>query len=373
MRVERILDDSRKIFPGMTGTRWATMALLAVPVIYLAAVARPARILAQDPPPRPTPVVEPQPAQPPTSSDELSAARAALARAEDEITKFKSGNMGRLPEQFQMNVAGLQYVQMQLGNANEAIARSQQEKLMLETQLQNLMNQLNYYRTAGSTKLMTLDQQIQDVRSQLAAAKEMYTPNSPVIKRLEASLATLEYERKYQAENAPASDKKMILDLEGSIALLKTNIQGVSRGMDEKLQQVQEMNRTIAQYQQRIENSPQMEMQYAQMMRNYEEAQQRVRELSQQSHQTSGPSLISRREPEYTDAARKAGIQGKVELSVTVGTDGVPRDIQVTRSLDSGLDDKAIESVKTWRFRPAKRNGEPVTSFIVVEVPFRLL
>jgi TonB family protein len=109
------------------------------------------------------------------------------------------------------------------------------------------------------------------------------------------------------------------------------------------------------------------------MMRNYSEAQRRVEELSQQSHQTNGPSLISRREPEYTEAARKARIQGKVELSVTVGTNGMPRDIQVTHPLDPGLDEKAIESVKTWRFRPAMRNGEPVTSFIVVEVPFRLL
>ena len=52
--------------------------------------------------------------------------------------------------------------------------------------------------------------------------------------------------------------------------------------------------------------------------------------------------------------------------------DGVARDIQVIRKLDAGLDRKAVECVKTWRFRPASRNGQPVTAFASVEVKFRL-
>ena len=54
------------------------------------------------------------------------------------------------------------------------------------------------------------------------------------------------------------------------------------------------------------------------------------------------------------------------------GVDGVARDIQVIRPLDAGLDRKAIECVKTWRFRPASRNSQPVTAFASVEVRFRL-
>jgi len=57
---------------------------------------------------------------------------------------------------------------------------------------------------------------------------------------------------------------------------------------------------------------------------------------------------------------------------VTVGADGVLRDIQVVRGLDAGLDNKAIDCVKTWRFRPATVKGEPVAAVILVEVPFRL-
>jgi periplasmic protein TonB len=62
-----------------------------------------------------------------------------------------------------------------------------------------------------------------------------------------------------------------------------------------------------------------------------------------------------------------------VELSVTIGTDGRPRDIQVIRGLDAGLDRKATECVTGWRFRPALRDGEPITAFATVEVKFSLL
>jgi TonB family protein len=86
----------------------------------------------------------------------------------------------------------------------------------------------------------------------------------------------------------------------------------------------------------------------------------------------ASPVLISRREPEYTAEARQARTQGSVELYVTIGADGTVSDAQVTRSLDDGLDRKAIECVKQWRFRPAARNGEPVTAFAGVEVKFRL-
>ena len=67
----------------------------------------------------------------------------------------------------------------------------------------------------------------------------------------------------------------------------------------------------------------------------------------------SGMSIISKVEPSYSEEARKAKFQGTVVLSVTVGTDGRASHIQVQRSLGLGLDEKAIEAVKQWRFKPA--------------------
>ena len=59
-------------------------------------------------------------------------------------------------------------------------------------------------------------------------------------------------------------------------------------------------------------------------------------------------------------------------MSLIVGTDGLPRDVKLTRALGSGLDEKAIEAVRQWKFDPARRNGVPVAVKIDVEVLFRL-
>jgi len=86
----------------------------------------------------------------------------------------------------------------------------------------------------------------------------------------------------------------------------------------------------------------------------------------------SPPKAIYSPEPEYSEEARKAKFQGTCVLWLIVGPDGRPRDIRVARTLGLGLDEKAIEAVKTWRFDPAKKDGKPVAVQVNVEVSFRL-
>ena len=77
-------------------------------------------------------------------------------------------------------------------------------------------------------------------------------------------------------------------------------------------------------------------------------------------------------DPEYSEEARKAKYQGTCVLWLVVGPDGRPRDIKVARTLGLGLDEKAIEAVKQWKFEPAMKDGKPVAVQINVEVSFRL-
>jgi periplasmic protein TonB len=86
----------------------------------------------------------------------------------------------------------------------------------------------------------------------------------------------------------------------------------------------------------------------------------------------SAPKPISTPDPEYTEAARKAKYQGTCVLWLIVDADGRPRDIRVSRSLGMGLDEKAIEAVRQWKFEPAVKDGRPVAVQISVEVSFRL-
>jgi protein TonB len=86
----------------------------------------------------------------------------------------------------------------------------------------------------------------------------------------------------------------------------------------------------------------------------------------------SAPRILFAPDPEYSEEARKAKYQGTVVLWVVVGPDGRPRDIRVQRSLGLGLDEKAMEAVRTWKFDPARKDGQPVAVQINVEVNFRL-
>jgi len=87
----------------------------------------------------------------------------------------------------------------------------------------------------------------------------------------------------------------------------------------------------------------------------------------------SAPVPIFKPEPEYSEEARKAKFQGTVMLAIVVDTDGKAKDIRVVRSLGMGLDEKAIEAVAKWRFKPGYKDGKPVPVKANVEVNFRLL
>ncbi len=87
----------------------------------------------------------------------------------------------------------------------------------------------------------------------------------------------------------------------------------------------------------------------------------------------SQPIPVFKPEPEYSEEARKAKFQGTVMLAIVVDTDGKAKNIRVVRPLGMGLDEKAIEAVGKWRFKPGQKDGHPVAVMANVEVNFRLL
>lgn len=87
----------------------------------------------------------------------------------------------------------------------------------------------------------------------------------------------------------------------------------------------------------------------------------------------SPPLLLRKAQPTYSDEARKAKYQGSVFLSIEIDASGQVTNPKVTRSLGLGLDEKAIEAVSQWRFKPAMKDGSPVSVNVDVDVNFRLL
>lgn len=86
----------------------------------------------------------------------------------------------------------------------------------------------------------------------------------------------------------------------------------------------------------------------------------------------SAPQITQSPDPEYSEEARKKSVQGRCVLKLVVDQQGIPRDIKVIRSVGYGLDEKAVEAVQKWRFKPATLNGHPVSVQINVEVTFNL-
>jgi len=86
----------------------------------------------------------------------------------------------------------------------------------------------------------------------------------------------------------------------------------------------------------------------------------------------SAPTAISAPDPDYTEEARRAKKQGTCVLWLIVDSTGHPRDIRVIRGLGFGLDQKALDAVKQWKFQPALKDGRPVDVQISVQVDFHL-
>ena len=102
-----------------------------------------------------------------------------------------------------------------------------------------------------------------------------------------------------------------------------------------------------------------------------------VTEVRPKAYRTSdegviAPRLIHKVEPQHTEEAREAKIEGTVVLAIEVRPDGRAHNIQVTKTLDEGLDNNAIETIRQWEFEPAVKDGEPVTVRANVEVNYRL-
>jgi len=87
----------------------------------------------------------------------------------------------------------------------------------------------------------------------------------------------------------------------------------------------------------------------------------------------TAPVPLTKSEAEYSEQARRAKYQGTVSVSLIVNKQGKPEDVRVVKSLGMGLDEKAVESLRKWTFKPGTKDGKPVAVRATIEVNFRLL
>ena len=86
----------------------------------------------------------------------------------------------------------------------------------------------------------------------------------------------------------------------------------------------------------------------------------------------SAPIPTYKPDPPYTKEAKAAKLEGTVTLSIIVGVDGAVADVKVIKPFDKGLTENAVETIKTWKFKPAMKAGKPVPCKVMVEVSFKM-
>jgi TonB family protein len=100
--------------------------------------------------------------------------------------------------------------------------------------------------------------------------------------------------------------------------------------------------------------------------------QQQVSTVAPPAKDFSPPVALTKVEPEYSPEAHLAKFQGSVQVSLTVDEKGQPQDVKVLKPVGLGLDEKAVEAVRKWTFRPGMKNGKAVAVPANVEVQFKL-
>jgi len=252
-------------------------------------------------------------------NDELKSAKERLDVLDAEMTKFKVANAGRLPEQLQSNLQALNALEIQLSTVNEGLNRDQQEKMMLETQIQNLQHQATFIssnleqnsgtQAVKNDRLIQLNKMILDFQSKLSAMRQTYKENHPDIRSLEAQVADLKKQRddlekeEVQAAAKAGEPKKVnspqvaqsLENIKLTIANINAQIQARNMEMEERVRRQKELQSEIAGYRARIEESPVNEQRYAALQRDYQLAKASYDEMSKKKEISETASNLEER------------------------------------------------------------------------------
>jgi TonB family protein len=155
-----------------------------------------------------------------------------------------------------------------------------------------------------------------------------------------------------QSQQTPSEGRKKLDELLATLDELEKNRPTNEARMKETRDKIAEMERL---------NTPEREREM-----------QKVLAEMQKARTDRKPRVIYRVEPEYTPDAREKKIEGTVVLTLTVDTQGLPQNVQVTRPLYPSLDQSAIEAARKTRFEPAMKDGQPVPKTLSIEMHFQM-
>jgi uncharacterized protein involved in exopolysaccharide biosynthesis len=268
--------------------------------------------------------------------DELSEAKAKLDQLNEELTKFRVQNAGKLPEQSTLNMAQLTSLQQQSNSINDSLNRLAQERVQLDQHLTTLQGQMDLFnmfdkenmpsapQARENEQLMTLNRTIESTESNLAQLHQIYKPNYPDIRDAEARLQVLRNQRdalqkKQEEEQARALEAakqaqdpskkttnyaaaKSVSQVQGDIDATKALIKAKEMERSTLMKEKESNNKQIDSYQERLAATSGIEATYAEMQMNQKAANEKYQELqSKQDLTEQNGELLQRKLGENLD------------------------------------------------------------------------
>jgi polysaccharide biosynthesis transport protein len=269
--------------------------------------------------------------------DELFEAKAKLDQLNEQLTKFRVENSGKLPEQSSLNIAQLTSLQQQSGSLNDGLNRLAQERVQLDTHLQTLQVQLELFNSFDketppsaplarqqNERLAILNRTIETTESQLAQLKRTYRSNFPDIRDMENRLQEMRGERddlqkKQDDELAkmeeaarqvqePAKKStnfataQSLTSVQGQIDATKALIKGNEMQRSTLVKNQQTNSNQIDSYQGKLAATSGIEAMYAEMSANQKAATDKYQELQRKQELTEqNGDLLQRKAGEQLD------------------------------------------------------------------------
>jgi len=243
-------------------------------------------------------------------ANELAAARAKLEEQEAKVRAFKAQHLGDLPSQLETNVQILSGLQAQLQSTQRGLDGAKQQKLYLESLLQQYRSVQGAQTTPDSatTPPDALGKQLQDLHRKLAEARSVYTDNYPDVVALKDEIAKTEKLKKQiedqiasnrdadqseddskSPEGTPAGTPTTMMQIQSQLKANQLEIQNYQQR--EKILESQ-----ISTYQARLNLTPATEQQMAEISRGYEESKSNYNSLLQKQMQSQLATSLENRQ-----------------------------------------------------------------------------
>jgi polysaccharide biosynthesis transport protein len=227
-------------------------------------------------------------------------AKKQLDALETKLTAFRIRYSGRLPEQMQANLQAMRSLETQLSGVNEAIARIGQEKLLFESQIRILKDQMSSLGTVAdpigmavqNERLTGMEREIAQREAALTTMKERYKETHPDVKSMQAQIAVLKKNRddalKAELDRKPDprprvpnfNEVRSRREFERQIASLQSQVQAKDLELEERIKEQKNLRVAINGYGVRIQSSPALEGEYTKMSRDYDLAKKEYDDLN---------------------------------------------------------------------------------------------